>query len=100
MIINSNENFLEHAGVKGMRWGFRKKKEPPKRTTPRLSDEQKRKLKRAAVGTGVLVAGLGAAFARSPKGQAMMKQGLSKARDFQRRNDTEKFLNDLLRNMR
>jgi hypothetical protein len=74
-MIVSEEYYIEHAGVKGMKWGIRKKKQQIKNAVskPRLSDDQKRKLKRAAIGAGVLTAGLGAAFV----GYKMKQAGIS-----------------------
>lgn len=57
------EAFLEHYGIKGMKWGVRKSSDSSKtEKTSRFTPEQKARAKQAAVGAGVLVAAVGAAF--------------------------------------
>ncbi len=62
--LNGDE-YLEHFGVKGMKWGHRKERTSygvgrRKNGRKGLTDEQKKKLKRVAIGVGV-AAGIGAA---------------------------------------
>lgn len=48
----------------------------------------------------VAIAAGGIAFARSQRGQALMKQGFNKAQDFRKRRETVKFINDLFKTVR
>jgi hypothetical protein len=179
MIFETDEDFLEHYGVKGMKWGQRKatptgashkvnkeaskdakeyarskmfygdgagnrrklinakveekskriegykkafdhhvqtqdmSKHSDKAVKERRSTDRKIRNKQRAgaaarrvtgeMGTQAAFVALtagGIAFARSSKGQALMNQAVSKAKDARARKRTADFLNDLLRNMR
>lgn len=58
----NDDEYLEHFGVKGMKWGHRKERVSTgkKKNKKSLTAEQKKRLKKVAIGVGV-AAGIGAA---------------------------------------
>jgi hypothetical protein len=66
-VIIDEEDYIEHFGVKGMKWGVRKDRgrsgtARSGQKTPRFSAEQKVKAKKVAIGLGVLTVAAGTAY--------------------------------------
>lgn len=61
MIEDEVDEFLEHFGIKGMRWGVRKERSSSNEPKPPL--DKKALVKKVAIGVGVIAVAVGAAYA-------------------------------------
>lgn len=110
------EDFLEHVGVKGMKWGVRKSSSDSSGSQPRkkMSSDQKRVLKTAAVGVGVAALAVGALYASrkinmnvpllkatkgstTPRAAASVKRGTQAVKKIKMDKELSDFLSDSAR---
>ena len=91
------EDYLAHYGVKGMKWGRRKDRSSSKKDGSEKTSEKsarKEKLKKAAIGAGVLVAVAGGAYlARKGLMNAKVEDVKKKGPDSKAKDFTESFSN-------
>lgn len=80
MVDDEVNDFLEHFGIKGMRWGHRKSNSSLDDVKPARTPEEirKRRKRMALISIGALgtyaAVGAGLGFIASPQGNAMMSQ--------------------------